>query len=87
MKKAAFDKMLADYGVEQDMVMEDSGLLCIDTPKVKVFTTNGCHTIVVAFNNNGGQSWKPKARDEVAEQLSYGIENCEAEDCDVCEEK
>lgn len=87
MKKVAFEKELAKYpGVTQDMLMEDAGLIQIDTPKGKVFTGNGCHTIVVAFSNHS-QSWKPTARDEVVETLSYGVENCEIEDCDVCEEK
>lgn len=88
MNRAQFEKELAKHsGVTWDLLMEDNGDLQIDSPKGKVFRSNGCHTIVEPFSNSGHDSWKPQAYAEVIERLKMGLENCEEPDCDICEEK
>lgn len=86
MNKSTFTKLLAQYGAVIDEEMLDADMLQVDAPKGFVFKGNNCHTIVVQYRNNGGQSWLPEARKDLAETLSHGTEPCTAEDCDVCEE-
>ena len=84
MNRVQFNKALAKHpGVTQDMEMEDAGIIQLDSPVGKRFA-DGCHTIVVPFNNNGGQSWKPLAYEIAISRLEMGLENCNNADCDIC---
>lgn len=85
MTRQQFIKTLAEYpGVTWDETMLDAGLIQIDAPAGLQFN-DGCHTIVEAFNNTGGQSWKPQAYADVAARLTRGLCLCDV-DCDVCQE-
>jgi hypothetical protein len=83
MTRKQFLSTLATVGATLDTDCEDC-MLNVDAPRGKVFASNGCHCICVPFNNAGGQSWKPKAYDEAAEDVAMGLMDCDAEDCEVC---
>lgn len=85
MTKKKFDALLKKHGAIIDAEMLSADVLQVDAPKGKVFTGNGCHTIVVQYRNYVGQSWIQEARAELAVTLDYGTENCEREDCDICQ--
>lgn len=81
-----FQREMELLGATLDEAMADCAILQIDAPKGKVFRSNGGHTIVVPYANRGGQSWLPQAYGEALEMLKHGLEDCDAEDCDVCKE-
>jgi hypothetical protein len=84
MTKAQFDKALAKSGASQDLQSLDAGNIQVDAPLGKVFASNGCHTIVEPYSNNGGQSWKPEAYAEVARCLAMGLYDCDDDECEQC---
>lgn len=57
--------------------------LQVDAPAGFTFAENGCHTMVEPFANIG-QSWKPEAYATMIKRLSYGLDKCEAENCEYC---
>lgn len=51
-------------------------------PKGKVWVATGAHTLVVSVMSNGA-----KARDAFMDDISHGLANCLASDCDYCIEE
>lgn len=84
MKRAEFLKRVASHNATLDTASEtNAGQLCIDAPVGHVWN-DGCHSIVEAFDNVGGQSWKPEAYQMVADRMALGTSKCEDSDCDMC---
>lgn len=67
----------AELGVRYS---EDDHTMYADTPDGKVFAGSGCGSIVAPYRNNGGQSWKPQAYDEMMQELSHGVEAIEGDE-------
>lgn len=84
MTRKKFNAILAKYGVTLDELSEDGSDLIVDSPAGKVFRATGTHSMSEPFSNRGGQSWKSEAYRLMAERIEMGLENCEIEDCDVC---
>jgi hypothetical protein len=86
MTRQQFLKRIAAVGATLDLLSEDNDLLVVDAPGGQVFSANGCHCIAEPFANNGGQSWKSDAYDEVIRMVDHGLYECDDPDCDTCEE-
>lgn len=84
MTKRKFVTLIAKYpGVSVDTKSEENGTLILDSPKGKVFKANDSHCLVEPFTNIS-QSWKGDAYAELAVRLTYGLADCEDDDCEVC---
>ena len=84
MTRAKFLNILAEHGAVLDLESEANwGALVIDAPKGKVFRANQSHSISEYFTNST-QSWKKQAFEDAAKRVSMGVDDCDIEDCDVC---
>ena len=55
----------------------------IDSPKGFVFGVHGCHCIKVEWYSGK----IPEILREAAQDLVYGLEECEDENCEICHEE
>lgn len=55
------------------------------SPPGKVWVSTHCHVICRQFCN-GSESWKPDAYAELIEEMRDGLEQCENEECEHCNE-
>jgi hypothetical protein len=81
-RKAAVLKLAADLGAE---ITEDGELLRIfaDAPTGKVFSASFLHCMISDWDPEWGAK-KADAWTDLGDRLSYGIEDCETDDCDTC---
>lgn len=82
MTRQQFLKQLAAVGATLDPLSENNNTLVVDAPHGKVFAANGCHCIAEQFANNGGQSWKSEAYDEVIRMVDHGLYDCDDPECE-----
>jgi hypothetical protein len=61
-------------------VEEDWDLLLWAPPGLRFRAMDG-HCLVAPYRNQGGQSWKPKAYQDLANDLAEGLEPCDCGDC------
>ena len=67
-------KRCKELGVE---FSEDDYAIYADAPDGYQFKVSGYGCCDVPYSNNGGQSWKPQAYQEMIDDMAEGLEPCD----------